>query len=78
LLPVQADPPLNSIDDIESSVETQRRKTMDRIRLLAIGTMLIFALTTVAQQATAGGPAKGLSGDVSGGGGVPTVEEQMS
>ena len=51
---------------------------MDRIRLLAIGTMLIFALTTVAQQATAGGPAKGLSGDVSGGGGVPTVEEQMS
>jgi Spy/CpxP family protein refolding chaperone len=41
---------------------------MNRIRSLAIATMLIFALTTVAQQTTAGGPANG---------GVPTVEGQL-
>jgi hypothetical protein len=42
---------------------------MNRIRLLAIGTMLIFGLTTVAQQTTTkpGGPGNGLSGGVSGG-----------
>jgi Spy/CpxP family protein refolding chaperone len=66
---------LNSIDGIELSVEIQRRKTMNRIRLLAIGAILMFALTTVAQQATAGpgGPAKGVSGD----GGVPTAGKHL-
>jgi Spy/CpxP family protein refolding chaperone len=42
---------LNSIDGIESSVEIQRRNTMNRIRFLVIGTMLTLAFTTVAQQA---------------------------
>jgi Spy/CpxP family protein refolding chaperone len=43
---------------------------MSRIRLLAIGTMLTFALTALAQQTTTtpGSPAKGS---------VPTVEEQL-
>ncbi len=51
---------------------------MNRIRLLAIGTMLMFALTTVAQQTTTqpGGPAKGVSGDAHDGG-VPTVEGHL-
>ncbi|HLB89260.1 MAG TPA: hypothetical protein VJK29_16520 [Terriglobales bacterium] len=51
---------------------------MNRLRLLAIGTMLMFALTTVAQQTTTrpGGPAKGVSGDAHGGG-VPTVEKHL-
>jgi len=66
---------LNSIDGIESSAETQRRKRMNRIQLVAIGTMLMFALTTAAQQTTTrpGGPAKGVSGD----GGVQAVEKQL-
>ena len=40
--------------------------------------MLMFALTTVAQQTTTrpGGPAKGVSGDAHGGG-VPTVEKHL-
>lgn len=49
---------------------------MNRV-LLAIGIMLVSALTTVAQQAatSAGGPAKGVSrGEHAG---VPTVEEQL-
>lgn len=51
---------------------------MNRIRLLAVGTMLMFALTTIAQQTTArpGGSAKGVSGDARGGG-VPTVETHL-
>jgi Spy/CpxP family protein refolding chaperone len=35
-------------------LETQRRKTMNRIRLLAIGTMLILALNAPAQQTATG------------------------
>jgi Spy/CpxP family protein refolding chaperone len=62
----------NSIDGTEWPVEAQRRKTMNRIRLLAIGTMLMFALTTVAQQTTT-------SSDAQGGrdGGVPTVQKHL-
>jgi Spy/CpxP family protein refolding chaperone len=50
---------------------------MNRFRLLAIGTMLMFVLTAVAQQATtsAGGPAKNVSGGEPAG--VPTVETQL-
>ena len=50
---------------------------MKRIHLLALGTMLMFALTTVGQQATtsAGSPAKGVSGGEHAG--LPTVEEQL-
>src|SRR5260370_18531329 len=60
-------------------VETQKRKTMNRIRLLAIGTMLIVALTAPGQQA-ANGPGgadnkergqRGAQDD------VPTVETQL-
>jgi Spy/CpxP family protein refolding chaperone len=60
------------------SVETQRRKTMNRIRLLAVGTILMFALTAVAQQNTSkpSGPAKSVSGDAHGDG-VPTVEGHL-
>ena len=48
---------------------------MNRIRLLPIGTVVMFALTLVAQQATTrpGGPAKSVSGN----GDVPTVEQQL-
>ena len=46
---------------------------MNRSRLIAIGIMLMFALTTVAQQTAPGGPAKGVSGDS----GVPTVETHL-
>ena len=48
---------------------------MNRIRLIAIGIMLMFALTTVAQQTTTtpGSPAKGVSAD----GGMPTVETHL-
>jgi hypothetical protein len=53
-----------------------RRKTMNRIRLLAIGTMfgaiLMFALTTLAQQTTTSGDAHGGNG-----GGVPTVDGHL-
>jgi len=45
---------------------------MNRIRLLAIGTMLMFALTTFAQQTTTGSDAHGGRG-----GGVPTAQEQL-
>jgi Spy/CpxP family protein refolding chaperone len=50
---------------------------VNRIRLLAIGTMLMFALTTVAQPAatSAPGPAKGVSGGEHAG--VPTAEAQL-
>src|SRR6267154_1875969 len=60
-------------------VDTQRRKTVNRIRLLAIGTMLIVPLTVPAQQ-TATGPGgtdqqergqRGAQDD------VPTVETQL-
>ena len=44
---------------------------MNRIRLLAIGTVLMFALTTVAQQTTTSSDAHG------GSGGVPTVQGQL-
>ncbi len=48
---------------------------MNRIRLLAIGTMLMFALTAAGQQASGNGTAKGApGGDHSG---VPTVEGQQ-
>ena len=74
--------PLNSIDGIEASVEIQRRKTMNRTRLLATGAILMFALATVAQQTTArpGGPEKGVSRDVSGGArssGAQTVQGHL-
>ncbi len=45
---------------------------MNRIRLLAIGTMLMFALTTVAQQTTTNSDAHGGSG-----GGVPTPQGHL-
>ncbi len=45
---------------------------MNRIRLLAIGTMLMFALTTFAQQTTTSSDAHGGRG-----GGVPTAQEQL-
>jgi Spy/CpxP family protein refolding chaperone len=45
---------------------------MNRIRLLAVGTMLMFSLTTVAQQATTSGDAHGGKG-----GDVPTVEKHL-
>jgi len=45
---------------------------MNRTRLLAIGTMLMFALTTLAQQTTTNIDAHGGSG-----GGVPTVQGQL-
>lgn len=50
---------------------------MNRSQLLVIGTILIFALTTVAQQPPtgAGSPAKGASGG--GHAGLPSVEEQL-
>ena len=48
---------------------------MNRIRLLAIGTMLVFALTTVAQQATTSADAKGASTATHTG--VPTAEVQL-
>lgn len=69
---------LNSTDGIESSVEIQRRKTMNRVRLLAVGTTLMFALTAVAQQTAApsGAPAKGVSGDAHSDG-VPTAQTQL-
>lgn len=41
---------------------------MNRIRLLALGTMVMFASTMAAQQTTTGGPAKNS---------VPTAEEQL-
>lgn len=50
---------------------------MNRVRLLAIGTMLLFASITVAQQATtsADGPAKTApAGELAG---VPTAEAQL-
>src|SRR5260370_35127340 len=53
----------------------QRSNTMNRIRLLPIGTVGMFALTLVAQQATTrpGGPAKSVSGN----GDAPTVQQQL-
>jgi len=45
---------------------------MNRFRLLAIGTTLMLALTTAAQQAPTSSDAHGGSG-----GGVPTVQEQL-
>jgi Spy/CpxP family protein refolding chaperone len=49
---------------------------MNRIRLLAIGSMLMFALTTVAQATTsADGPTKGASAGPHAG--VPTAEVQL-
>ena len=45
---------------------------MNRLRLLAIGTTLMLALTTAAQQAPTSSDAHGGSG-----GGVPTVQEQL-
>jgi Spy/CpxP family protein refolding chaperone len=55
-----------------------RRNTMNRTRLLAIGTMLMLALTTVAQQATTNtsGPAKGVSSGQKAV--VPTAAEQLT
>jgi Spy/CpxP family protein refolding chaperone len=44
---------------------------MNRIRLLAIGAMLMFAFATAAQQSTPGGDAHG------GSGGAPTVEKHL-
>jgi Spy/CpxP family protein refolding chaperone len=51
---------------------------MNRTRLLAVGTILMLALTAVAQQtpATPGGPAPGASSDTHDGG-VPTVEAHL-
>src|ERR1700722_16479371 len=43
----------------------QRRNTMNRIRLLALGTILMLALTTVAQQATTSSNGHGGSDGVS-------------
>ncbi|HEV2492469.1 MAG TPA: hypothetical protein VG204_05280 [Terriglobia bacterium] len=50
---------------------------MNRSQLLVIGTILIFALSTVAQQHTAGAgsPAKGVAGAEHNG--LPSVEEQL-
>ena len=45
---------------------------MNRFRLFAIGTMVMFAMTMVAQQATTSSDAHGGSG-----GGVPTVGTQL-
>ena len=45
---------------------------MNRIRLLAMGTILMLALTTVAQQTTTSNGAHGATG-----GGVPTVQKHL-
>ena len=57
---------------------------MNRVRLLAIGTLLMFALAMLAQQTTTkpGGSANGASGDASAQGGthgrsVPSAEGQL-
>jgi Spy/CpxP family protein refolding chaperone len=47
---------------------------MNRIRLLAIGTMLMFALTTIAQQPSTSASSKDAS---TGDHGVPTAEGQL-
>jgi Spy/CpxP family protein refolding chaperone len=49
---------------------------MNRFRLLAIGTMLLFALATTAQQPTASAPTRSASADEHAG--VPTAEGQLT
>jgi hypothetical protein len=48
----QNDPRLHGIEPLDFPFIRQRRNLMNRLRLLAVGTILMFALTTVAQQAT--------------------------
>jgi Spy/CpxP family protein refolding chaperone len=64
-------------DGSGESVKIQRRKTMNRFRLVAIGAILVVALTTVAQQTTTGGADKNEHGQGSGQNHVPGVEQHM-